>query len=431
MLVVVIKVHQYCATQHISPHGHCLGENFDLNLEVQNQQFATILDNRVLLVCGYDDSSFRLYSMETAHFIQAVYGHFDIVTCISHSECQPGDHCYLATGSRDCTVKLWIYNTRRLAVLGDRGSSIKTVTFCSISMIYVDSLVPLEVIPLSFPLFPSFVTANGHASALVTIIGHETEVTSVSVSAELGLIISGSKAGTCLLHTTRGKLLRQLVTLSPVNNPQPDNSENTPLSISARPPIRLASYHREGYLLVQIGSTTLNLYTLNGKLIKSSDLNHLAAVTNYELTAVVFSTCGRYLLVAGSDGVVWVLHSHSLAPIHTFPRCDAPIRSLTAAKAQRLFHTLTVVIPTGKFLQNTVLIDYFICLSLVIGRRCVVLIARLLDVFNVASTLLEKLGSSVGDFEPDLFGPPRPIPVGWSRNWFTGRLLPGLQSLAP
>ncbi|KAG5449774.1 Lipopolysaccharide-responsive and beige-like anchor protein, variant 2 [Clonorchis sinensis] len=294
------------SSQHTSPHGHCLGENFDLNLEVQNQQFATILDNRVLLVCGYDDCSFRLYSMETAHFIQAVYGHFDIVTCISHSECQPGDHCYLATGSRDCTVKLWIYNTRRLTVLGDR--------------------------------------ANGHASALVTIIGHETEVTSVSVSAELGLIISGSKAGTCLLHTTRGKLLRQLATLSPVSSPQPGNSENTSLSISSRPPIRLASYHREGYLLVQIGSTTLNLYTLNGKLIKSSDLNHLAAVTNYELTAVVFSTCGRYLLVAGSDGVVWVLHSHSLAPIHTFPRCDAPIRSLTATKAQRF---LLVGLATG------------------------------------------------------------------------------------
>ncbi|TGZ55258.1 hypothetical protein CRM22_010440 [Opisthorchis felineus] len=294
------------SSQHTSPHGHCLGENFDPTLDVQNQQFATILDNRGLLVCGYDDCSFRLYSMETAHFLQAVYGHFDIVTCISHSECQPGDHCYLATGSRDCTVKLWIYNTRRLTILGDR--------------------------------------ANGHASSLVTIIGHETEITSVSVSAELGVIISGSKAGTCLLHTTRGKLLRQLVTLSPVSSPQPGNSENTSLSISSLSPIRFASYHREGYLLVQIGSTTLNLYTLNGKLIKSSDLNHLAAVTNYELTAVVFSTCGRYLLVAGSDGVVWVLHSHSLAPIHTFPRCDAPIRSLAATKAQRF---LLVGLSTG------------------------------------------------------------------------------------
>ncbi|KAF6776340.1 hypothetical protein AHF37_03796 [Paragonimus kellicotti] len=248
------------SSQTSHPYTHCLGEDFDLMLPAQSNQFFTTTDLRILFVCGHDDCSFRLYSLETGRIVQAVYGHFGVVTCLSHSESNSGDHCYLVSGSRDCTVKLWIYSTRRMLVLGDQG-------------------------------------------------------------------------GTCLLHSTRGELLRQIYRFPlTVNLTKPDSF---PQATVSRLPVRFVSYHREGYLVVQYGLTNLTVYTLNGKQIHSSDLIQLAAASNYQITGIIFSACGRYLLISGNDGVVWVLRSHDLSPVHAFPRCDASVRSLCLTRDQR------------------------------------------------------------------------------------------------
>ncbi|KAF7257255.1 hypothetical protein EG68_05654, partial [Paragonimus skrjabini miyazakii] len=283
------------SSQASHPYTHCLGEDFDLILPAQSNQFLAATDLRILFVCGHDDCSFRLYSLETGRIVQAVYGHFGVVTCLSHSECNSGDHYYLVSGSRDCTVKLWIYNMRRMLVLGDQAS-------------------------LS-------------ASPLVSLIGHEAEITSVAVSAELGLILSGSDGGTCLLHSTRGELLRQIYRFPlTMNLNTPDRFSQAAIS---RLPVRFVSYHREGYLVIQYGPTNLAVYTLNGKRIHSNDLIQLAAASNYQITGIIFSACGRYLLISGNDGVVWVLRSHDLSPVHAFPRCDASVRSLCLTRDQR------------------------------------------------------------------------------------------------
>ncbi|KAF8571585.1 hypothetical protein P879_00746 [Paragonimus westermani] len=283
------------SSQASHPYTHCLGDDFDLILPAQSNQFLATTDLRILFVCGHDDCSFRLYSLETGRIVQAVYGHFGVVTCLSHSECNSGDHCYLVSGSRDCTVKLWIYDARRMLVLGDQASA--------------------------------------SASSLVSLIGHEAEITSVAVSAELGLILSGSDGGTCLLHSTRGELLRQIYRFPVTGNlTTPDSFSRATVS---RLPVRFLSYHREGYLVVQYGPTNLTVYTLNGKQIQSSDLIQLAAASNYQITGIIFSACGRYLLISGNDGVVWVLRSHDLSPVHAFPRCDASVRSLCLTRDQR------------------------------------------------------------------------------------------------
>ncbi|CAL8070942.1 unnamed protein product [Calicophoron daubneyi] len=286
-------------TGHASqPCVYSLGEDFDQCLVGNSNQYTITADNRSLTSCGYSDWSFRVFSLETGRFIQAIFGHFDVVTCINHSECQAGHHCYLVTGSRDRTVKLWLYNTRQLQVLGEKATDLP--------------------------------------SPLVTLIGHESEVTSVSISAELGLVISGSKCGTCLLHTTRGVLIRQIYNSvsSSCTLQSADDGEMKQVPLRKQP-LNVVAYHREGYLLSQWGSTTLNLYTLNGKLIHSSDLNQLAGSVNYHVTAVIFSACGRYIVVAGTDGVVWVLRSYNLAPVHAFPRCDASVNTLSLSKDQR------------------------------------------------------------------------------------------------
>ena len=60
-----------------------------------------------------------------------------------------------------------------------------------------------------------FLDENPIPRAVLT--GHDTEITCVSMCAELGLIASGSLEGPILLHTITGDLLRSLEPELPPN----------------------------------------------------------------------------------------------------------------------------------------------------------------------------------------------------------------------
>jgi hypothetical protein len=51
-----------------------------------------------------------------------VFGHYDVVTVIARSECNVNQDCYVATGSKDCTVMVWLFNAKSQAILGDNAS---------------------------------------------------------------------------------------------------------------------------------------------------------------------------------------------------------------------------------------------------------------------------------------------------------------------
>lgn len=87
-----------------------------------------------------------------AKIVQIVFGHYGVVTCLSRSECNITSDCYIASGSADCTVLLWHWNARTQTIVGE-----------------------------------------GEAPApRATLTGHEQPVTAVVISAELGLVVSGS-----------------------------------------------------------------------------------------------------------------------------------------------------------------------------------------------------------------------------------------------
>lgn len=88
----------------------------------------------------------------TAKIVQIVFGHFGVVTCLARSECNITSDCYIASGSADCTVLLWHWNARTQSIVGEGD-------------------VP---------------------TPRATLTGHEQAVTSVVISAELGLVVSGS-----------------------------------------------------------------------------------------------------------------------------------------------------------------------------------------------------------------------------------------------
>jgi len=88
--------------------------------------------------------------------VQIVFGHYGVVTCLSRSECNITSDCYIASGSSDCTILLWHWNARSQTIVGE----------------------------------------GDHPTPRATLTGHEQPVTSVAISAELGLVVSAS-SGSC------------------------------------------------------------------------------------------------------------------------------------------------------------------------------------------------------------------------------------------
>jgi WD40 repeat protein len=133
--------------------------------------YIVTLDSKYLILAPFFDNSFRVYSTETGKYdhTQIVYGHRGLITCLVRSKCNVADF-YIASGSKDCCVLVWTWNSKYEQIEGNNN-------MCSSSNQIVNPLPKL------------------------TLTGHEAEIKSLLISAELGLIVSGS-LNTILLHTT-------------------------------------------------------------------------------------------------------------------------------------------------------------------------------------------------------------------------------------
>lgn len=127
--------------------------------------YIVTIDAKNIIMAPFYDNSFRCYSTETGKLTQIVYGHRDLVTCLARSECNVAADFYLASGSKDCSVLLWTWNAK-YAIIEGNGAS-----------------------------------ASNNPLPKLILCGHESAILSLWISAELGLIISGSK-NTILIHTT-------------------------------------------------------------------------------------------------------------------------------------------------------------------------------------------------------------------------------------
>ena len=142
-----------------------LASYFAENVGVYPKCFATTRDGKFLISGGHWDSSVRIASTETGKTVDVVHGHYDVVTCIGMSE----DGNVLITGSRDTTIVPWqiIYGPGEICSLKRYPRAV----FC----------------------------------------GHDDEITSVAVNVEYDIVLSGSKDGTCVLHSLQdGRYLRTI-----------------------------------------------------------------------------------------------------------------------------------------------------------------------------------------------------------------------------
>ncbi|XP_065158028.1 neurobeachin isoform X5 [Atheta coriaria] len=247
-----------------------LGDNFSQNLRIRSNCFVTTVDSKFLVACGFWDNSFRVFSTETAKIVQIVFGHYGVVTCLSRSECNITSDCYIASGSADCTVLLWHWNARTQTIVGEGE-------------------VP---------------------TPRATLTGHEQPVTAVVISAELGLVVSGSTNGPVLVHTTFGDLLRSLDAPTGFNSPG-----NIAMS-------------REGVIVINYEKGNIAAFTINGKRLRHESHND-------NLQCLILSRDGEYLMTGGDKGIVEVWRTFNLALLYAFPACDSSVRSLALSHDQK------------------------------------------------------------------------------------------------
>uniref|UniRef100_A0A8C6XH37 LPS responsive beige-like anchor protein n=1 Tax=Naja naja TaxID=35670 RepID=A0A8C6XH37_NAJNA len=254
-------------------HRRQITDLLDQSIQVHSQCFVITSDNRYILVCGFWDKSFRVYSTDTGKLMQVVFGHWDVVTCLGRSESYIGGNCYILSGSRDATLLLWYWNGKTNSI-GD----------------------------------------NTNATPRAILTGHDYEITCAAICAELGVVISGSKEGSCLIHSMNGDLLRTLEA--------PENCVKA----------KLIQASREGHCVIYYDNGHFCVFSVNGKL-------HSTMETDDNIRAIQLSRDGQYLLTGGDNGVVMVWQVYDLKQLFAYPGCDAGIRSMTLSYDQRCIMT--------------------------------------------------------------------------------------------
>ncbi|XP_034087270.1 lipopolysaccharide-responsive and beige-like anchor protein isoform X3 [Gymnodraco acuticeps] len=260
---------------NVGSHRRQISDLLDQSIQISSQCFIITADNRFILLCGFWDKSFRVYSTDSGKLTQIVFGHRDVVTCLARSESYIGGDCYVLSGSRDATLLLWYWNGKHNSIGESPGK---------------------------------FTTPR----AILT--GHDCEVTCASVCAELGLVISGCKEGPCLIHSMNGDLLRTL-----------EGPERC-----LRP--RLIQSSTEGHCMIYYEKGQFCNFSVNGKLLRHMEVED-------SIKAMYLSRDGQYLLTGGDGGVVSVWQVHNFKQLFTYPGCDAGIRSMTMSHDQRCIIT--------------------------------------------------------------------------------------------
>ncbi|XP_068101120.1 neurobeachin-like protein 1 isoform X2 [Hyperolius riggenbachi] len=194
---------------------------FAPGLEITSKLFVVSHDGKVLFSGGHWDNSIRVTSLAKGKVIGSHIRHMDIVTCLATDFC--GIH--LISGSRDTTCMIW--------QISQQGG----------------------------------VSGDLFAKPLQILYGHIDEISSVAISTELDMAVSGARDGTVIIHTIRrGQYMRTL---------KPPSDSSLVMSI----PNLAVSW--DGHIVIHSsleGKGTLknknamHLYSVNGKYLGSESL---------------------------------------------------------------------------------------------------------------------------------------------------------------
>jgi WD40 repeat protein len=156
------------------------------------------------------------------------------------------------------------------------------------------------------------------------LYGHDREITAVAISRDLDVCLSGSRDGTCLVHTLKqGQYVRALQL--------PHANASIDMIV-----ICATTGH---FVLYSKTSLTLYLYTINGKLLAQTDAND-------HLNHIVATKDGEYLISGGRKGTVVIRTLFTLQTVHKF-QVDAAVCSLALSAEEK---HLLVGLDNGKMI---------------------------------------------------------------------------------
>ncbi|CAF0785781.1 unnamed protein product [Brachionus calyciflorus] len=130
---------------------------FDPNLEIDYKLFVLTHDSKLLISGAHWDNSIRVFSFSKYRNIAQLYQHSNIVTCLAIDYTSS----FIVSGSKDCTCIIW-------QIIQEYGNCI-----------------------------------NLEPSPIHVLYGHTDTVTSVEISNELDIVLSGSLDGTVNIHTLK------------------------------------------------------------------------------------------------------------------------------------------------------------------------------------------------------------------------------------
>lgn len=181
-------------------------------IQVRWSNFASSVNSRYIFACGYPDASFRVieteYGKHTRKRRPCLDDAFDACR-----ESATGD--LWARGRGDGAGPQRVQPQLRLLPRHRQPRLHRTALALVGQGLPIASLYPGSPSPNWLGLQTSLVAgeygqAGEKAVPRAVLTGHDAEVTCLVVSAEHGLVVSGSADGALLIHTTSGELLRHL-----------------------------------------------------------------------------------------------------------------------------------------------------------------------------------------------------------------------------
>ncbi|KAI4388687.1 hypothetical protein MLD38_000993 [Melastoma candidum] len=250
--------------------GNPLSENIDAGA----QYFSTLQTpaENFLVSCGNWENSFQLTSLNDGRMVQCIRQHKDVVSCVAVT----AEGNVIATGSHDTTVMVWeVYHVKahdkRIRTLQGDTSWKETVV----------AETPIHI-----------------------FCGHDDIITCLYISMELDIVISGSKDGTCIFHTLReGRYVRSI-------------QHPTGCALS-----KLVASRHGRILLYAYDDLSMHLYSINGKLLASSE-------SNGRLNCIELSSCGEFVVCGSDQGQIVVRSMNSLEIVQRYSGVGKAITSL-------------------------------------------------------------------------------------------------------
>ncbi|KAL5271329.1 hypothetical protein ACHWQZ_G001835 [Mnemiopsis leidyi] len=263
------------------PAPRSVKDPVDPTLSSLPSTYAVSPDGKVLFCAGFWDSSFKSFSVESGKQVQSMFGHRDLVTCISVTESNISLHIphtrladgIIVTGSRDATVCVWDWNGKLQRVSGIDGR---------------------------------------HASARSVLTGHVGQVECVHVSGEQGSVVSASRNSPILLHRVTGELIRKI---------KVPGQFTTPSSVLLTKRCEIVAHYADmsGYLAV---------FSANGDVMNTQELQE-------QVLSLISDKEGNYLITGGFNLTPVVRSIKTLSPVLRLAPCQSAVRVLALSQDQR------------------------------------------------------------------------------------------------